>query len=98
MSARITSYNVCYTKLLRDDWVEVEVVDLHQAEGATQVVPAGIEDLVAQIYDHIHYVGVRFDLVPGAVRAEDSQRVVTVITSYSIHYTKLYEKDVDPAE
>ena len=64
--ARITSYNVCYTKLLRK---------FHDADADEQVVG----------HDrHEH--------------DERCERVVLteatpVITSYSIHYTKLYERD-----
>ena len=57
--SRITSYNVCYTKLLR-------------------VQGAGVARAVA----HENHV------------ARDDARAL-VITSYSIHYTKLYDSDIE---
>ena len=64
LNVRITSYNVCYTKLLR--------VEL----GLGQKTP----QLLAQKRLHAQ-VGL-------------GHEVDTVITSYSIHYTKLYEKAI----
>ena len=55
---RITSYNVCYTKLLRNSTV----------------------------------VGVLHDFLPESYFFINSNAFYYVITSYSIHYTKLYDE------
>ena len=71
---RITSYNVCYTKLLRasirgTELKKEEVVALQQF----------ITD--AQLAENKKFKGVQI-----------------VITSYSIHYTKLYEIVIQPTK
>ena len=69
---RITSYNVCYTKLLREasEWEEQ------------------ISEEVKE--DRWH----RFMQVQQEISLEKMQAKVGVITSYSIHYTKLYDMSV----
>ena len=72
-SPRITSYNVCYTKLLR---IRGPVV----LDFSREITP-----LLS-----------KFDEVPVLVNLtkgmnEEQIRAHFVITSYSIHYTKLYE-------
>ena len=68
---RITSYNVCYTKLLRPK-AKADLGDIRLDELRTVVV---------EICEH------GLDLSPTSeVLLEES-----VITSYSIHYTKLYD-------
>ena len=62
MRNRITSYNVCYTKLLRDIGHPELAPDLGKIRSAGRHLLALINDIL--------------DLV---------------ITSYSIHYTKLYD-------
>ena len=60
LRSRITSYNVCYTKLLRSVTGGIKTaVNL----GATNSVTVGVN--------------------------------TSVITSYSIHYTKLYEEEAE---
>ena len=91
---RITSYNVCYTKLLRT--------------GLFIELPAGYEAQVRPRSGLAFKHGVTVLNTPGTIDAdyrgeigvilvnlsntdfvvEDGERV---ITSYSIHYTKLYE-------
>ena len=76
---RITSYNVCYTKLLRD---------LYKALTDTEHYPdpeAVIEGPPANRTAARRATAARTTL-PGAARTGP------VITSYSIHYTKLYEQ------
>ena len=61
---RITSYNVCYTKLLRDEQ------EIHKYEaGSVLKIPFQTK-----------------------MNVGNKDADVLVITSYSIHYTKLYEK------
>ena len=93
---RITSYNVCYTKLLRE-----EVLRLLAGELAERLVCEGPcgggygdarerapEAVLADVLDglltpEMAYVDYGVVIRGGAVDV--------VITSYSIHYTKLYE-------
>ena len=71
MPARITSYNVCYTKLLRSDPEEEEAT------------PAPEVELLNDVTQHyLNEIGAKPLFTP-----EEEY----VITSYSIHYTKLYE-------
>ena len=63
---RITSYNVCYTKLLRNTFIE------KNSEKKLLVTFYGIN-----IEDRLRYL--------------ITTKYPNVITSYSIHYTKLYE-------
>ena len=84
---RITSYNVCYTKLLR------RVVGAHrQADvGVGRRLPVGgIEADPAQVGDEGFGPGVGGD-VAAPERQITGNVAAGVITSYSIHYTKLYE-------
>ena len=88
---RITSYNVCYTKLLRtgrttphDGWqtLTYNIFELPNAEG----------DLRERLHKLQNYLTQH----PHTTLRIISQKPVTssealVITSYSIHYTKLYE-------
>ena len=71
---RITSYNVCYTKLLRGRHARRRR-DLGKGEGLGQM---RLDELDALILTFLPD-----DLGTG---------VALVITSYSIHYTKLYEE------
>ena len=88
---RITSYNVCYTKLLRPTlrekgllFVGLDVIGDYLTEinvtsptGIREVKRFGGADIAALVWD--------------AVEARRGSAVDIVITSYSIHYTKLYE-------
>ena len=91
---RITSYNVCYTKLLRG---------LPPGDPA---IPAGSERLLPVLPSpprgRLSPGGIRVDRFPGRgqqrrllpAQGEGSLRYhrMCVITSYSIHYTKLYDQ------
>ena len=69
IAIRITSYNVCYTKLLR-------------YEGKEVAIQGDIISLIASLYERQAFI--EATTLPSAP--------IIVITSYSIHYTKLYEK------
>ena len=98
MLIRITSYNVCYTKLLRYAMIPQKMQGrVFAARNAIQfgTIPIGI--LLG---------GFLADSVFEPFMAADSKIAATlsrlvgqgtgsgVITSYSIHYTKLYEKQL----
>ena len=73
---RITSYNVCYTKLLRDVEFNRELlVQLLEDEYELVTAADGAEGLTM-------------------VEKERPDLILIVITSYSIHYTKLYDDDL----
>ena len=110
MEIRITSYNVCYTKLLRPNVVLFPESDPNYVNMVVEL-PVGTDitgtnEFAAKLeQDVIDYLKQTRALIPG-----DSNSVVesilttvgkgdpndfsaqgSVITSYSIHYTKLYE-------
>ena len=80
---RITSYNVCYTKLLRanNDGDRGLITDL---ESAILVNMYGVP--VMKYVPFKAYFGQNF-----SGGAEGDKFGMLVITSYSIHYTKLYD-------
>ena len=102
---RITSYNVCYTKLLRP---LVDTIDIAKKlyPNAKQIV--GITDdsitgrgSLKQFYDiddifpelnftHMTCSSMTRDDIIEYLSSLD-EKTILVITSYSIHYTKLYE-------
>ena len=89
---RITSYNVCYTKLLRETFDAAELEeDLIEEVPAAVVQPAvaggkveGVEALKALLK------ALESDDVARSLKGMNIS-VNIVITSYSIHYTKLYD-------
>ena len=97
--ARITSYNVCYTKLLRD-YATLSARALELAadnawnEGAVLGAPvAGWRSLDLPAIRGTAFIN---GVAVGEGRGADSMghplvALQCVITSYSIHYTKLYE-------
>ena len=116
--SRITSYNVCYTKLLRDaaaisESPEITTIEYVSPElqNRSQVI-TGSSNTNTQIigvtsnYQYVHNVNIASG---NFISDSDNDslnkvavlgpQVVTdlfgVITSYSIHYTKLYENLLD---
>ena len=94
--SRITSYNVCYTKLLRtsDDFVH------------DQVLPTITKKTVNFINENANGEKPFFIYVPFSAphtpilptdefKGKSGLDNIYVITSYSIHYTKLYEIGVN---
>ena len=125
-STRITSYNVCYTKLLRLEAArdsgtmagERRVVTMLfcdvkgstasaerlDPEEWTDIINGAFEHMIRPVYNYegtvVHIMGDGLLAFFGAPIAheDDPQRavlagldIISVITSYSIHYTKLYE-------
>ena len=93
--ARITSYNVCYTKLLRviplqkrgERWEALFGVDVDTEPGTYPMY------VVASLPTG-HSYNLRVDLTVRGVQRPVERLTLPegiVITSYSIHYTKLYE-------
>ena len=74
---RITSYNVCYTKLLRAILLRSGelVAVLEESASATVTITSARP----------------FDILEERFLAEGMKERFNVITSYSIHYTKLYD-------
>ena len=89
---RITSYNVCYTKLLRTVNVNgtLELWDISATLLAKNGIPKPANDAFS-----ISPIGIEAGSM--IVVSPDQKFIATsvtdVITSYSIHYTKLYDKD-----
>ena len=83
---RITSYNVCYTKLLRINLGATAI-------GTTVTAAPGYPELATKHLSDI--TGIEFILAGDLIEAtSDTGAYVLlsgVITSYSIHYTKLYD-------
>ena len=75
VSDRITSYNVCYTKLLRIK--ESRLVQIREAPATEYELRAIAQECLERAKRH----------PDGFVEVE----MPGVITSYSIHYTKLYD-------
>ena len=89
IAPRITSYNVCYTKLLRREYYNY-AVGLSSEPGSTFKLPvmvAVLEDGYVTATDSIATGKGVFEYYDLVVRDDN----YTVITSYSIHYTKLYD-------
>ena len=111
--SRITSYNVCYTKLLRKLFAQKTKVYLYPSLDANSRLPLLLRDAelpkdIQSIIEYLElnrkivllnnaqtrYLSISSEEVARLISANDSAFVkyVPVITSYSIHYTKLYEK------
>ena len=86
---RITSYNVCYTKLLR---VSLELLTKNDCS-LCDIAKATLDKVLPD------YPGVRLSTTDIETDAQlfatykEKIPVLSVITSYSIHYTKLYDKE-----
>ena len=102
MDTRITSYNVCYTKLLRiknplnfvnnfSD-VSAEITDeiWNELQARKETLPADFVDELSSMLE-----GLRLNSQKVAEHGKRAdaivQNMLLVITSYSIHYTKLYD-------
>ena len=115
-SCRITSYNVCYTKLLRGKAFDVTPAPAPMGREATRVITsysihytklyeeiankgwqrASVENKEIRLGLNIVKGKVTFRGVADAFGLEyvDADTLICVITSYSIHYTKLYDARV----
>ena len=79
---RITSYNVCYTKLLRLGALTTGKIVAGFFEVVAEIKPSRIVKQMVRV--------LAFDILLMCRIVE--REVTIVITSYSIHYTKLYEE------
>ena len=89
---RITSYNVCYTKLLCETFIVPATVKVDQA---LDNIKLGGSSVYTQNCSPITLAAGAEQTVsfPAYVlSAANDLYEITVITSYSIHYTKLYEE------
>ena len=86
-AARITSYNVCYTKLLRVSFISRLSIRERFPDGWALALPRGTRAELVQVSQISTGVDIQLIL-------PESGPAGSVITSYSIHYTKLYD---DPA-
>ena len=95
---RITSYNVCYTKLLRTRREFDLLCYFILNKGLTLSREQILNGVWGYDYDgdirtvDTHIKQLRIKLLDKAEYINTIHRVGYVITSYSIHYTKLYEK------
>ena len=92
---RITSYNVCYTKLLRKETAynirsAFPNADIYNVYGLTEASPR-VAYLPPEYFNQYpESVGIPLNFTKIKVIDMDSG-IEHVITSYSIHYTKLYD-------
>ena len=92
-SNRITSYNVCYTKLLRKEWKLIFPFNKKEVEQDNTELSG--DDVVWADWPTKEGVVINAQgLVACKVYKTMPARRLCVITSYSIHYTKLYERCV----
>ena len=100
MRSRITSYNVCYTKLLRlsaKGEVDDRVKGLHTGADDYLTKPFAFSELLARLQALIRRSSDASEPTKLAYKAYLNAKLyfnLGVITSYSIHYTKLYDKVV----
>ena len=94
-SFRITSYNVCYTKLLRlKDFYKIinlnDDSDFEEHKGEAETIAGFILEISGTFPRRNSKIN--FKNYVFTIEAFDKKRIKqVVITSYSIHYTKLYE-------
>ena len=91
---RITSYNVCYTKLLRNPQLSASSNPyeyIQNNKNFNDLVNLGTDALpvIAEKIMNSNDDGLKEYIL--AIAAEKIAKIDLVITSYSIHYTKLYE-------
>ena len=82
---RITSYNVCYTKLLRE---YRKLLETYFGPGMRFEAESDLEGMRIPHFYNAFYV---YKYATGI-----SASLALVITSYSIHYTKLYDSSIRP--
>ena len=87
---RITSYNVCYTKLLRDIQ-PITLARLIDQLAQAELVERRSDPSDRRAYQLFLKPSAAPHLVAIAEVAAGIQADALVITSYSIHYTKLYD-------
>ena len=94
IASRITSYNVCYTKLLRKREDPRDIVILRPGVNRWEDLPIGGRIGTSSLRRKAMLLHSRPDLKMLDIRGNVETRIrkLTVITSYSIHYTKLYER------
>ena len=96
---RITSYNVCYTKLLR----KISIIPKYGGEETTNgfvdqlKVPPALKSVLEETFGFqatartLTYIMKRLNKLGFSQRSKSFFQKIFVITSYSIHYTKLYD-------
>ena len=87
---RITSYNVCYTKLLRLVAVHTACRSLKSGE-CDMAIAGGISITIGEIKISSLKNAKELKSALDMSMVESRDDMVSVITSYSIHYTKLYD-------
>ena len=115
INIRITSYNVCYTKLLRLVLLNLKVIysriralfssdennNIEFVENIEDIELVGLENELNQIFlniinnfdekDILVYHRDQIGSIRAVTKKNQNNEIEIVITSYSIHYTKLYE-------
>ena len=92
MASRITSYNVCYTKLLRTPDGRAVLFASLMESGRTRFNQLYTVSREGGLPTKLPLPYGEFNDFVGEHRSQKSEvRSQNVITSYSIHYTKLYE-------
>ena len=113
-SCRITSYNVCYTKLLRlstkierlgkldlginlaislhavDDELRQKLMPINKAYNIKSIIDA-VKNFPVNARKRVMFEYLVIKDVNDSIDAAKKLLKLLVITSYSIHYTKLYE-------
>ena len=98
LSPRITSYNVCYTKLLRAYSIGMRVrilvaqISADLKELWENAPDCSLDVVTCNPPYKINNTGAKNDLEAVTIARHEVLCSIDVITSYSIHYTKLYEK------
>ena len=91
MLTRITSYNVCYTKLLRNGGTSGSGAQAADVNGSDAIGGFGGSGPFFGAFAYGDNTSLQVLAGSGGAGAGGGGGGYTVITSYSIHYTKLYE-------